>query len=116
MAELEKTTQAHRFGAWAGLWWRRWRALEDRQLERAQASNMRHGRVLLRCVFRLGDLFLLGTLLLAIYWMLLPVLLVIGLVYGLIHGTEIGLKPRQPTIDEIDHPAHRLYWPELHDE
>src|SRR5690606_36367258 len=81
MAELEKTTPAHRFGAWAGLWWRRWRALEERQLERVQGSDVRYGRLLVRCVFRGGDILILAVLLLAGYVVVLPVLLAVVLAY-----------------------------------
>ena len=116
MAEGEKTSPAHRFGSWAGSWWRGWRALKDRQLQRVQNSGMRHSRLLVRSAFRLGDLLLLGGLLLAGYWVLLPVLMIVGLVYLAAQTSEFDPEPRRPTIDEIDHPAHRLYWPELHDE
>lgn len=120
MAELEKTTPAHRFGAWAGLWWRRWRALEERQLERVQGSDVRYGRLLVRCVFRGGDILILAVLLLAGYVVVLPVLLAVGLAY-LATGTpkvDIGSTPMppHPNADEIDHIEHQSYWPELYDE
>jgi hypothetical protein len=120
MAGREKTTQAHRFGAWAGAWRRRWRALEGRQLERAQASGMRHGRLLVRCAFRGGDLLILAGLLLAGYAVVLPILLTVGVLYLATRAPEVGLEapPRQtyPDADEIDHPEHPICWPEIYDD
>lgn len=120
MAEQDKTTQAHRFGAWAGLWWRRWRALEERQLERAQASNMRHSRLLVRSAFRLWELTLLGGMLLMGYWMVLPVLLTVGFTYLISQAPEVDLLPPSgqgyPNADEIDHMEHQTYWPDFYDE
>jgi hypothetical protein len=116
MTEQNKTTQAHRFGVWAGTWWRRWRALEGRQLEQVQASGMRHGRLLVRCAFRGGDLLILAGLLLTGYWVLLPVVLVIGFVYMATRIPADELEASGPSIDEVDHPNHRIYWPELHDD
>ena len=116
MAEQEKTAQAHRFGAWAGSWWRRWRALEERQVERAQASDMRHGRMLVRCVFGSGDLLLLAGLLLVGYAVALPVLLTMGMVYLSTRTGGAGPWPESPGYDEIDHPDHRTHWPERYDE
>lgn len=120
MAEQDKTTQAHRFGVWAGSWWRRWRALETRQLERVQASGMRHGRLLVRCAFRGGDLLILAGLLLAGYWVLLPVVLVVGWVYLITQTSDSDLKTvtrlTYPNADEIDHIEHPGYWPDFYDE
>lgn len=116
MAELEKTTQAHRFGAWAGSWWRRWRALEARQLERSQASDMRHGRLLVRCVFRGGDLLMLTGLLLVGLGVALPVLLTVGLGYLITRSGGSDPSPGSPEYDQIDHPDHRTHWPERYDE
>ena len=116
MTESSKASPAQRFGTWSGRCWKGWRGLEARQLERARASGKRHGALLVRCAFRLGDLVLLAGLLLVGYWVLLPVLLVVGLVSLAIRSGEFELEPRRPTIDEIDHPTHRLYWPEFHDD
>ena len=116
MAEQEKITQAHRVGAWAGSWWRRWRALEERQLEQAQASGMRHGRLLVRCVFRGGDLLILAGLLLAGYGVALPVLLTVGLAYLITRSGDFDPSLGSPGYDQIDHPDHRTHWPERYDE
>ena len=120
MAEQEKTAQAHRFGAWAGSWWRRWRALEERQLERVQASDMRHERLLARCVFRGGDVLILVVVLLAGYVVVLPVLLTVGLVYLASRAPEVDLgtthRQTYPDADEIDHPEHPICWPEIYDD
>jgi endonuclease YncB( thermonuclease family) len=120
MAEREKITQAHRFGAWAGAWLRRWRALEGRQLERAQASGMRHGRLLVRCAFRGGDLLILASLLLGGYAVVLPILLTVGVLYLASRAPEVdlGATPMRPhpNADEIYHIDHPAYWPDLYDE
>jgi hypothetical protein len=120
MAKRGKTSPAHRFGGWAGSWWRRWRALEERQLERAKSRGMRHGRLLVRCVFRGGDLLILAGLLLAGYAVVLPVLLTVGLIYLATRAPEVdlGTSHRQtyPDADEIDHPEHPICWPEIYDD
>jgi len=120
MSEQEKTNQAHRFGAWAGSWWRRWRAVEGRQLERVQASGMRHGRLLVRCVFRGGDLLILAGLLMAGYAVVLPILLMVGLIDLATRGPEVDLgstpMPPHPNADEIDHIEHQSYWLDLYDD
>lgn len=116
MSEQGKTNQAHRFGAWGGSWWRRWRAVEGRQLERVQASGMRHGRLLVRCAFRGGDLLILAGLLLAGYWVLLPVVLTVGFFYLITRSLEVDPWPESPEYEEIDHPDHRTHWPERYDE
>jgi hypothetical protein len=116
MAEQEKTTQAHRFGAWAGSWWRRWRVLEDRQLKRVQDSGMRHGRLLVRSVFRGGDLLMLAGLLLVGFGVALPVLLTVGLGYLITRSGDFDPSPGSPEYDQIDHPDHRTHWPERYDE
>jgi hypothetical protein len=120
VAEQKKTTQAHCFGAWAGSWWRRWRALEERQLERVQATGMRHGRLLVRCAFRGGDLLILAGLLLAGYAVVLPILLTVGLIYLATRMPESDLgstpMPPPPNADEIFHIDHPAYWPDRYDE
>jgi hypothetical protein len=119
MAEREKTSPAYRFGGWAGSGWRRWRAVEARQLERAKSSGMRHGWLLVRCVFRGGDLLILAGLLLAGYAVALPVLLTVGLIYLATRApeTDLGSTPMQPpNADQIYHIDHPAYWPDLYDE
>lgn len=116
MTERGRKTQAYRLGAWVGSWWRRWRALEERQLERAQASGMRHGRMLVRCAFRGGDLLLLAGLLLAGYALVLPVLLTVGLVYLITRSWRLDPWPGSPEYDETGHPDHRTHWPECYDD
>ena len=120
MAEREKTSPAHRFGGWAGSWWRRWRALEDRQVQRVQNSGMRYSQLLVRSAFRLGELALLVGVLLMGYWIVLPVLLTVGFTYLISQTLEIDLLPPSgqgyPNADEIDHMEHQTYWPDFYDE
>lgn len=120
MEKSSKASPAQRFGVWAGRWWKRWRGLETRQLERAQVSGKQHGALLVRCAFRLGDLALLAVLLLVGYWVVLPVLFLVGLVYLLARASEMNSEPETrltyPSADEIDHIEHPGYWPDMYDD
>jgi hypothetical protein len=107
-----KLTLIHRLGAWAASFRQRWRALEKRRLG-ARAGGR---RLFVRCAFRLGDLLILGGLLLVAGWVVLPVLLLAGFIQLIIRTLAIDPWPESPTYDQVDHPGHRNHWPERYDE
>ncbi|MBF0674796.1 hypothetical protein [Pseudomonas sp.] len=113
MAERDKLTLGQRLSTRATSFWRRWRALEKRQLARVRA---RGGRLFVRCAFRLGDLLILSGVLLISGWVLLPVLLLAGFVHLIARTLTIDPWPESPTYDQVDHPDHRAQWPERYDE
>lgn len=113
MAERDKLTLGHRLSTRAPSFWRRWRALEKRQLARVRA---RGGRLFVRCAFRLGDLLILSGVLLISGWVLLPVLLLAGFVHLIARTLTIDPWPESPTSDQVDHPDHRAQWSERYDE
>lgn len=119
MAGHDKLTLGHRLCTWAMSFWRRWRALEKRQMARVRT---RGGRLFVLCAFRLGDLLILGGLLLMSGWVLLPVLLVAGFIYLIRRTLEIDSWPESSSYDHVDHPNHpnhpdhRAHGPARYDE
>lgn len=93
--------------------YRRLNTFESRLAERVAAAGVPAGKLFVRGGFLIAKLAMVGMLLFIRFWLVVSVatILIALAVIQFAQGAS-----DMPNIDDLDHPMHRSYWPELYDE